>query len=286
MTDQTTTVEATTTTPADTGILSGGEPAPAAAPAATSTTPSWREALPEDLRANPSLAQFNDMADLAKSYIHTKSQVGKKGTVLPNEKDTPEVWDNFYKTLGRPDLDKYEIQAKKEAGIAEDDVKAFKEAAHKAGLLPKQAQMILDWNTELSVQKNQLVQAATKQRQEQGVVELKKEWGAGWDKNVSAARMAVREIGGESFQKFLTETGLANDPTMIKAMANFGAKIFGEDKIVGNGAGKFGQTPAEIRAEINRITGDLKGPYWDSRHKSHRDVANQVAELYKKLDGG
>ena len=106
------------------------------------TSGTWLSSLPEELRTNPSLTSFTNVENLAKSYISTKEMVGKKGAIIPGEKATDEEWSGFFDSLGRPPLDKYEIQMPKDVSVNKDLVGKFKEVFHKSGLLPKQAQPI------------------------------------------------------------------------------------------------------------------------------------------------
>lgn len=265
----------TTTDPGTTGG-SGGT---------TTTTASWKDSLPEDIRGHSSLSQIQDMNGLARSYIHAQSMVGKKGVVVPGEKATDEEWGAFYKSIGQPEADKYEIAAPKDKQINPDMFKAFKEMAHKSGLLPKQAQKLFDW---YAGQEESAMKAQSEQKQaltKQELADLQKEWGGGYDKNISLAKLAVDEVGGPEFKQYLEQSGLGNDVRVIKLMSKVGA-LLGEDKIRGQGGGSLGQTPAELNREITDIMGNKSHPYHDPNHPSHKSAVNQMSEYYKKLSGG
>jgi hypothetical protein len=64
---------------------------------------SWRDSLPQELREDPSLKAFNDPSGLAKSYIETKKMVGKKGVIVPTDKDGDDAWGSFFKQIGLPE---------------------------------------------------------------------------------------------------------------------------------------------------------------------------------------
>ena len=73
-----------------------------------STTPAevnWRDQLPEDLRAAPSLANFTDIAGLAASYVNAKSLQGSS-IQIPTASASAEKRANFKKRLREavPDL--------------------------------------------------------------------------------------------------------------------------------------------------------------------------------------
>lgn len=263
----------------------GQAPAPETSgnPAAESQTgtKSWHDSLPDDLKADAALTKFKDVPDLAKAYKHAQALIGKKGVILPGEKASDEEWAYFYKSLGQPELEKYELQGPKDKKVNPEAVSKFKEAAHKAGLLPKQAEKLLEFYTaqegEALAQRTQAKQAEAKQNLES----LKKEWGQGWDKNVELARLAVKEVGGPEFAQYLETSGLGDDTRLISVMAKVG-KLLGEDKIRGEGGGRMdGKTPAEIEAEIGDIMGNPKHPYFDQSHPGHKGAVAMVESLFR-----
>lgn len=268
---------------------SGGGAAAGAAGAggkegASGAQPSWRDSLPEDIKGNVALQTFSDVGSLAKSYLHAQSLVGKKGIIPPGAKATDEEMSSFYRSLGQPELEKFEIKVAEDAGLDSDTISGFKEVAHKAGLLPQQAQGVLDWYLKRETETLAALEKSVETESNQAIADLKKEWAAGYDKNVSFAQMAVKELGGEEFQTYLRESGLGNDVNVIKFMAKVG-ELLGEDKLRGHGGGKFGKTPTEIQREIDQIRGDPKHPYFDKTHPGHKHATQEMDERYKQLVG-
>ena len=242
---------------------------------------SWRDALPEELKSNPALGQIQDLPSLAKSYLHAQSLVGKKGVIPPNQNSSDEEWSAFYKTLGQPELEKFTVDAKGKQ-VAPEMLNKFKETAHKLGLLPKQAQGLYDFIVGQEEAGAQSRTQAAQQAKLEGLNTLKKEWGQGFDKEVSAARLAVREVGGQEFMEFLEKSGLGDDVNVIRAMAKFG-KLLGEDRIRGEAGGRFGRTPAEVQNEIAKIQGDMSHPYYNKAHAGHLAALKQMEGLYQEL---
>lgn len=246
----------------------------------------WRDSLPDDLKGNPILEKYSDVPNLAKALIHAQSTIGKKGVIPPSDGATPEEIAGFYKQLGLPDLEKYDVKLPDGVEVNAERLKSLKEVAHKNGILPKQAQALIEW--QLSQEQEVMKDAKAKRDAalKDGMDGLKKEWGQGWDKNVAAARLAVEELGGKDFREFLEKTGLGNDPLVVRFAAKAGA-LMGEDKIRGHvPGGGFGQTPAEIQKEINDVMGNSSHPYFNPRHPAHRSAVQDMEERYKRLSGG
>jgi len=242
----------------------------------------WQDSLPEDLRGNGMLAQFSDVGTLAKSYVHAQSLIGKKGVIVPGEKATDEEWAGFYKAIGQPDADNFEIKLPDGNKVNAEFAKEFKEMTHKVGLLPKQAQGMMDWYLGNEKKFTDEAMKGLQAEQAKGIEGLKTEWGQGYTKQISLAQAAVRELGGPDLIKHLNDTGFGNDPQLIRLMAKAGA-LLGEDKIRGAGEGQFGKTPDEVRREINEIMGNQQHPYFDKAHPAHKQAVDDMALRYRAL---
>ena len=243
----------------------------------------WQSQLSEDLRDEPSLKMYSDIASMAKSLVHSQKAIGANKIVKPSEHATEEDWKNFFHEVGLPkDVNNYEVKFEDATGtIKPEFVGKFKEQAFKNGVMPKQAQALLDWfvgtNTE---QANNLVQQG-KLAQEQTISELKKTWGEAYDKNLTAASMVLKEFSkDDEFEKFLDESGFGDNPHVIKFMSKLGNQMF-EDRLQVPGArGAGALTPAEAEMKINTIMGDTKHPYWDKSHPNHVLAIEEMAKLH------
>lgn len=256
---------------------------PPTTPDPTATPPTWHASLPQELQDNPSLKLFTDVGGLAKSYLHAQQSLSKKGIIPPGEKATEEEWHGFFKQIGLPEADKYELPIATDKKMDAEFIKSFKETAHKQGILPKQANAILAMMAERTENKTKQTIESHENEIKAGIDGLKKEWGQGFDKQINLAKMAVKESGGPEFAAWLEKTGLGNDPTFIKVMAKVGSFI-GEDKLRGAASGAVGSTPAEAKAKINTIMGDLKHPYFDAAHPGHAQAVAEMETLYKQLN--
>ena len=257
-------------------------PAQSTSAAGGNSPSSWRDSLPEDIRSNPALASFTDTTNLAKSYLHAQSQIGKKGAIVPDwSKSTDEEKSSFYKAIGLPDPDKYSIKAPE--GISPEILGGFKAEALKNGVLPHQAEALLNWYHGFDKATDQASEAEYKKTVQANLEGLKKEWGEGYDKEISAARMAVKEFGGDELIKYMNETGVGNDPAIIKAFAK-AAKLFGEDKLREGGISDGRMTPQDIKDQIQVIQGSAE--YRDGKHPGHAAAVTKMAGLYKSLTGG
>lgn len=225
----------------------------------------WYSALPEDIRADPSITKYGDIETFARGHLAQSKLIGKPADrllELPGAEDEQGRL-GVLRRLGAPEkVDGYKLTAPEGTapGLApEGDLsKAFLASAHKVGLLPGQAQAIY---TDFIGSLNAAMTAdeeSGKLAQQEGVAGLKKEWGQAFDQNVAAARFAIEKLGGEGLKDAFERHGLENDPAFAKAFAQIG-KMLGEDKSGGaggaGGTGGFGQilAPAEAQNRGNEL---------------------------------
>lgn len=273
----------------DSGAGSQGAPAQGSGSGGSSTgagTGSWRDALPEDIRSNAAISSFTDIAALAKSHIHAQSQIGKKGAIVPGEKASDEEWGAFYRSIGVPEADKYEVAAPKDMAIAPDVLKGFKEVMSKNGVLPKAANETLNFYATFQKQQAIAEQALKGIETAKALGELKKEWGDAYERNLTSINMLVKEKGGDDVLKLLQSTTPivpGNNPLILKLLAN-AAKLMGEDKLREGGASTDQVEPGELDNQINEVRAQLFA--LDKNDPRRATVLAKFTSLSKQKTGG
>jgi hypothetical protein len=263
-------------------------PAPTPTPTAGSTSnfqlpENWRSQLPEDIRDEPSLAVFQDIGTMAKSLVHAQKAIGANKVPLPSKHATDEDWKQFFHKIGVPEkLEEYKIETSKDAGLKEEFLNQYKEQAHKLGVLPKQAQALLDWFSGTNkAELDRMTEESTRTQQER-MEELKKEWGEGYEKNILKAQAAFKEFGDDDVKSYLEETGLGNDPKLIKLFSKIGDTL-SEDKLRGNEYTSSGMTPKEAEDKFNAMVSDPTHPYHNDQHANHQNAIKEAEELLRMM---
>jgi hypothetical protein len=263
--------------------------AAAAAAAATATPADWRTALPEGIRADPSLASFKDVGALAQSFIETKSLVGK--SIRPPGPDAkpetkkefvdrllqiepalvyapdgdPEAVNRMWKRLGKPEKpDEYEIpEQAKEAGLNPDDLRAL---AVTGGLTKAQFKGLVEVMAKASLEQKRLSALDR--------LALDQEWGAAKEERTLSAKAAALKMG-------LTEPEAnALTPKQLKA-------FFGVAKAIGVNGNEFRKQgdggenvldPAEAKRQMDEIRDN---PDYFDPYKNPGRHATLVAKMSK-----
>lgn len=242
----------------------------------------WKDSLPDDIKSDPSLTSIMDIQALAKSYVHGQKLIGKDKIVVPDKFATEDDWQKIYQKLGVPEsVDKYDLKVPET--IDEDFVKGFKDLAVKTGIHPKQAEKLFDFYGKYVDGVIQNNESENKRAFEESLGNLKKEWGQGYDKKIQAASGLFKSLADEDTVKFFNESGVGNNPTVIKLFAKL-AEQLGEDKFVNaTNLGSMGLTPAEAQTKINQIYGNKDHPYFNKSHPSHQDALKEMSKLFDAI---
>ena len=274
------------TVPVEQATTETAQPTTPVATPAAQPTPSWKDSISEEYRADPSIEKFTEIDALAKSYINATKMIGQDKIVIPTKNSGQEAWDEAYAKLGRPEsADKYALDVKSEVvNLDEGAIKSFTENAHQLGLNNKQAQGILEFyknNMEGSAQQAKI---DTETAQSQAEQQLRQEWGRDFDGKVKqAGALAKANINPEVLDMTLSNgTRLGDHPEIIKGFAKI-ANMMSEDKIVSTESENV-NTVADIETEISAITNDTDGPYWNKQHPDHDKVVQQVYTLREMLN--
>lgn len=240
----------------------------------------WKNILPDDLKNNPAIGSFKDLASMTKSYVNAQKMIGADKIALPGKYATPEERAEFFNRIGRPETpDKYELpkpQLPEGMSYSNEMEKSFRDLAHKTGLTAEQAKALHDWNTQNVLQSHAAREQMVAQQFQQAEDALKKEFGLAYEQKLAKANAVVRQFGAA---ELLEKKGFHNDPDVVRFLANIGEGM-AEDKLIGKGDAL---TPSGAQSQINAIMGDTKGPYFDKNHPQHKETVAKVNALYTQI---
>jgi len=255
-------------------------------PTQSATTPEeaparFVDSLAEDIRNEPSLQNIQDLDQLAKGYVHAQRMVGADKIALPNKHATEDDWNQFYGKLGRPDSpEAYEVNYTPPAeGYEATNLPGFQDAAFRAGLNSDQAQLLLDWYSELETETIQSNEASSETHRLSAEQDLRQEYGLAYDKKLAEANGVFLKFFGSDMAQVTLEDGslLGNNAQFIKALTNL-ASNFSEDTITADQTATGAMTPQEAQSEINKLTAPGTA-YWDKLHPNHQAAVDEVFAL-------
>jgi len=247
----------------------------------------FKSLIPDEYKEDKALANFQDMNQFVKSYLHAQKMVGLDKIPVPNKYATDEDWQEVYKRLGAPEKpDQYKYKFAKDQKVDEASLKAFNEVAQKNGLMPKQAENIVKFYNELSQQAvSQEASKVDAARLESETV-LKTEYGSEYNKRLDQAkRLASQTLGEDFLNKTVLKDGsrLGDNVSLIKAFSALADKL-SEDEIVKGEATDY-MSAKELQKQID----ELEAPdsaFWKKTHPNHERAVQEVFKLREMLNNG
>ena len=249
----------------------------------TGSSVDWKNALPDDVKTDPSLADIKDVGGLAKSYIHAQKMVGTDKISLPTENATPEEMNAFYDRLGRPK--EYEFtKAELPEGMDynEDMEKQMKALMHSAGLTNKQANDLNNGYLKYMSEQFTNQKTADENQKAEWYKTLKTDLGKAFDEQVDLSQRAARELGGDDFLTWLDNTGQGNNPMFVKMFAKVG-QMMAEAGAEPGKPQSFVMTPESARAEIARLQRDpnFMEQYNNKETDGHKEAVKKFGRLFE-----
>ena len=178
--------------------------------------------------------------------------------------------------LKRPDLPQ---------GIPWDEgfEKAALPIAHGLGLSPQQLQGLVDFYAGHQAEAFAAAGRARQLEETRATEALRAEWGPDYTVKLSQAARAARYFGGDELVNLLNESGLGNNPQLIRAFEKAGA-LLGEDSLKG-AAESSGRSlaPADAMRKARELM--QKPGYLKREHPDHFDLVAEVNAMFERALG-
>lgn len=244
----------------------GGEPGSNAGggkPAGTEI--SYPSDLNKDFHGNATLMKFYNedkkefnMGALMQSHVHLQGMMGTDKVNIPTKDSTDADWRAVKHKLGLPDsVEKYELTNNMPEGLSANEafLNEFKAHAFEQGILPKDAQSVMDfYNSTIGKHVSEDSQKAT-DKLNTDWQNLKNEWGGNYDQNLQVTNEALTQFATPQQMEQLKSEGLLNNPLLVKIFQNIGANM-GEDSFSQEFRSKATMSVTEVDSEIKKIWGN------------------------------
>ena len=264
---------------------------PPTPPVATTTVPPANipTDLPEFLRGaqldadvmnEPSIRNIKDLNSLAKSYVHAQKMIGADKIIIPQKGATKEQWDEVFTKLGLPKKEEYKINKAEKTVLGDEFYTKVTDLGHSLGILPSQMQAFIQ-NLETDAQSKFEAQSVkNKDLMDNASLNLKKEWGDAFDSKIHSAKAVLEKFGDDETKQFIRESGLGNDPRIVKFLEKIGSSLKEARMIDGP---QTVESREDHQTQLNGILNDKNHPYWNSSHVGHAQAKNAVSDLFQKI---
>jgi len=247
----------------------------------------------DNLRRDPALEPLRgkDATEAAKMLANAQKMIGKKRLEAPNEKWTDLEWNEFYKTVGRPETpDGYGLKPPElPEGLPYDEKmdKHFASLAHKAGLSPKQLEIMRGGYTQYVTE---AFTGHTQSREQQAAEwqkQVEQEFGKELPVKLAQASQAVQVMGGDELLTVLNQAGLGDHPVVVRAFAKMGAELAEDQAAFGQSRTGLASSPERAANEIAELRADpeFMKAYNDASHVGHKRAVEKLTQLYSVKNG-
>lgn len=274
-------VEANNTPPP--AASSGTQVVPPSTQAQMESAKSWRDTyLPPELKGEKTFEKFQDVAALAKSYLHAEKAIPAGKVAIPHKTANEADWRNFFYEIGLPKEAKdYSLTKSQESTIDDEFLNKYKEFAYGKGILPNHAQAVVDFIEQSNAEYQKAHGEAVSKQAEEGLLKLKQEWGNDFQYNYDLAKNLIKDLNDPEFNQVLQETGMDSDPRVIKAVHKLALGVK-EPSMVGKQSSKMVVDRDSLMKEKMQLM-DSKSPYMDGKHPSHYDAVKRMTEIMNAL---
>jgi hypothetical protein len=265
------------------------ETANGATEAALDAPPEW---LPEKFY-DPQSKQPK-VEDLAKAYTNLEHLLGREKVPVPQDDNDEEGWQRWYDAVRPESIEAYDQVVRDAGGTVETDLpegmeydseleEGFKEAAHASSLTPQQYNNLRELYVKTQTER---YEQYTKMREEQRnhlQHQLQREYGREYPQQLNRAKTVMQKYADADFVQFLNDTGLGDDPRMVRFMARAGMDLSGETKLVGQP--QMEAAPEDIDTAIRTFRDKNHKALMERDHPNHQAVVRELNKLYQARYG-
>lgn len=221
--------------------------------------------------------------ELGRGYQSLEKLLGRDKIPMPVGDDDQEGWDRVYKAVGRPDkAEDYEFERPtlpSDLPYDEDTEKNFRTWAHVNGLSKRQARALYDGFVKTQVERHAGWLDAQKKQRGELETALAREHGGKIEQVKQTAHAVMTQYADDQFRQYLDETGLGNDPRMVRFLAKVGAQQMGETRLAGP------KPQAAASGDLDKAIGEFRGKHNKALYdKTHPDHDRLVAEFNKLFE--
>jgi hypothetical protein len=239
-------------------------------------------AIPETYKTKEYLKDAKSYDDVFKMLDGAQTLIGKRPAGIPDDKASPEDWDRFYATAGRPE--KAELYEFDDAALPEGQKRdpefagKIKGIMHKAGLSTRQAKQL---QTEYDKLIGEGMAAQTKSAQEADAkfeTDAQALFGARKDEALGIAKNLLGAHLPESMKGHIEKLGNQELLMLASVLDSVNAKYIKEDGPNKGGGGGSAKSAVEIEKEATDLM--ATDAYRSNMHKDHDSTRQKVRELF------
>ena len=219
---------------------------------------SFLDGVDSQFREDPSVSKFTNVNDLVKEHVNLQSLLGRKGVIVPNSDDSPDIWNKYRSEMGIPDSHEgYEIPPDQ----SNDVFQKLAEASFDANLTADQYTKVTNALSAWQDSADESMSKDAESIMEENLSSLRKEWGRSFEAKTNIGASALNKLTGGNPDRLASlqlsdGTQLGNDPAFIKMMAEIGSSFQEKGLLEGSNANHSAMSPEEAASKLSQIMAD------------------------------
>ena len=226
------------------------------------------------------------MEDLGRGYINIEKLISREKVPVPTSDDDTEGWDRWEAATRVASPDDYAFTRPTmpdDLPYDEDGEKYLRSLLQASGVPKRQASKLYDGITKLQVERHGAWAQHQKQAKGETLAKLQREHGQQYDQAMGNARVVMQQYGDPEFRAYLDESGMGNDPRLIRIFARIGKDISGDTML--KGAPSPGGEPADIDKALSDHMEQHKAVLMKADHPDYQRRNAERIELLRKRWG-
>jgi hypothetical protein len=222
--------------------------------------------------------------ELGKGYKNLETLLGREKIPMPANDDDTEGWDRVHQAFRPPDENAYVLEKPEEMPegmVYNDDLeKDYRSFAYENGLTKQQAKNIHDKYVKMELERYTQHLKDRAEDKANAEIAMRREMGdRKWEGFKAKTGAVYKRYADPDFAQFLTETGLGNDPRMIKMFGRIGMDMSGDTKLEGRSEPQM--TPADVDKAISEFRGKNQEALMNDRHPDNKRATAELQRLYQ-----
>jgi hypothetical protein len=272
----------------------GGNPQGAETQTPANTTPAANGSPPATARPEYIPEKFwnaekneADYEALGKSYSNLNTLLGGEKAPVVKDWDNKEAVDRWYRAGGRPDsADAYEFDKPDAApeGFYDDDAeKSARQWFHENGLNPRQAKNLHAAFVKTQLERHQAWNTQQEQAKKNVADALVREHGPQYEGFAKGAQAAIQKFADPDFYKHLDETGLGNDPRMVRVFGRIAKAMMGENALKGAPSSQATLNADQLTAEIASFRQKNWKALTNPDDPTNKALSDKLEQMHRQL---
>lgn len=223
--------------------------------------------------------------DLGKSYINLEKLVSRDKVVMPTGDDDEEGWERVAQAFRPEAPEKYDFgdrpQLPPDLPYDEDAENSYRNWAYANGLSPRQAKRLYEGFVKQQVERHAQFVSRRNEERKVAVHALQREMGETYDARMGRIGRMKDRYGDPDFTNFLNETGIGNDPRMVRFLDRIGQDMEGHTRLQGRPEAQA--KPQDIQQAISAFNSKHEKALFDKSHPDHDRLVAERSKLFEAL---